>query len=220
MIFEELIEVVDEEPHEGAMNMALDEVLLRGVEVVTLRIYRWKRRAISFGYFGKVADAEAFGGGREMVRRWTGGGVVEHGEDLTYSLLIPRGSGIGELSAGESYRVIHGALAEILGVGGREIGLAGGGGEKKSEGCFENAVRDDLMVGGEKIGGAAQRRTRWGVMHQGSVRDAGWVRSGGAELAGRLGVRVVRRGWSGAELELGGKLVMEKYGAEEWLRRI
>ena len=85
MIFEELIEVLDEEPHDGAMNMALDEVLLRGVEVVTLRIYRWKRRAISFGYFGKVVDAEVFGGGREMVRRWTGGGRVEHGAELTAS---------------------------------------------------------------------------------------------------------------------------------------
>ena len=83
MIFDELTEVADPEPHDAALNMALDEVLLRRAAGPLLRVYRWARPAVSFGYFGKVADAEAAWPGREMVRRWTGGGIVPHGADVT-----------------------------------------------------------------------------------------------------------------------------------------
>ena len=53
VIFEELLVVSDETPHAAALNMALDEVLLRAVSVPTLRLYRWASRAVSFGYFGR-----------------------------------------------------------------------------------------------------------------------------------------------------------------------
>ena len=54
MIFEELIEVRDETPHPAALNMAIDEALLRQAVAPLLRIYRWERPAASFGYFGNL----------------------------------------------------------------------------------------------------------------------------------------------------------------------
>src|SRR6187402_3922001 len=96
----------DPEPHEAALNMAIDEVLLRTVPGPLLRVYRWTRPAVSMGYFDRIIDAEALADGRDLVRRWTGGGLVEHGEDVTYTLIVPRQHPLCTQSAAESYRLI------------------------------------------------------------------------------------------------------------------
>lgn len=70
----------------AAFNMALDEALLESAAAPLLRFYRWRRPALSFGYFGRYDEAAAQSSHREIVRRWTGGGIVPHGDDLTYSV--------------------------------------------------------------------------------------------------------------------------------------
>ena len=62
------------------------------IERPLLRVYRWERPAVSFGYFERWEPVREKYPEREAVRRWTGGGVVLHGEDFTYSMLIPRAS--------------------------------------------------------------------------------------------------------------------------------
>ena len=73
----------------AALNMAIDEALLEIASGPSIRFYRWDQPALSFGYFGKFADVANHAGEGDIVRRWTGGGIVFHGEDLTYSILIP-----------------------------------------------------------------------------------------------------------------------------------
>ena len=80
----------DEPPRPAALNMARDEVLLDGLAVAenvsVLRVYRWERPAVSFGYFEPwAAVAAGFGDGRELVRRWTGGRIVEHGAAVAWT---------------------------------------------------------------------------------------------------------------------------------------
>src|SRR5437867_4217598 len=75
--------------HSAAMNMAIDETLLKSVAVPSIRFYRWQSPALSFGYFGRFADVAIYAGERDLVRRWTGGGIVFHGDDLTYSIVTP-----------------------------------------------------------------------------------------------------------------------------------
>src|ERR1700751_1892034 len=79
----------DAAAHSAAMNMAIDEALLEYATVPSIRFYRWHSPALSFGYFGKFAHVAGYAGERDLVRRWTGGGIVFHGEDLTYSIVIP-----------------------------------------------------------------------------------------------------------------------------------
>src|SRR3954464_2148226 len=79
----------DVSPHLAAMNMAIDEALLETAVVPTIRFYRWRSPALSFGYFGKFTDVVIYAAERDLVRRWTGGGIVFHGEDLTYSIVVP-----------------------------------------------------------------------------------------------------------------------------------
>ncbi len=75
--------------HSPAMNMAIDEALLGSATIPTIRFYRWRSPALSFGYFGKFSDVAIYAAERDLVRRWTGGGIVFHGDDLTYSIVIP-----------------------------------------------------------------------------------------------------------------------------------
>ena len=73
----------------AAVNMAIDEALLETAETPSIRFYKWDHPALSFGYFGKFADVASHAPERDLVRRWTGGGIVFHGDDLTYSIVIP-----------------------------------------------------------------------------------------------------------------------------------
>ncbi len=82
----------DESPRSAAVNMAIDEALLETAEIATIRFYHWDHPALSFGYFGKFADVANYSAERDLVRRWTGGGIVFHGDDLTYSIVVPAAS--------------------------------------------------------------------------------------------------------------------------------
>src|SRR5688572_28350168 len=78
-------------PGGAAWNMAMDEALLTAAKVPVLRVYRWETPALSFGYFLSWQAAQEEGRGRVLIRRWTGGGLVEHGDDFTWSLIVPSG---------------------------------------------------------------------------------------------------------------------------------
>ena len=74
------------------------------------------------------------------------------------------------MKGGESYRAIHQILAAVLreenGMVPQLAGDSGGAGGV----CFESPVEFDVLGGvGEKIAGAAQRRSKSGLLHQGSV---------------------------------------------------
>src|SRR5437016_11611684 len=69
----------DHAAHSAAMNMATDEALLEHATAPSIRFYRWHSPALSFGYFGKFSDVAVCAAERELVRRWTGGGIVFHG---------------------------------------------------------------------------------------------------------------------------------------------
>lgn len=212
MIFERLELLDDPQPRGAALNMAIDEALLAGVgETAILRVYRWARPAVSFGVFEEFVPVRARFPRHEWVRRWTGGGVVEHGEDVTYSLIAARSCPWAAGRAEESYRLVHQAIAETI--PGAEI--AGEKAPKVSQACFENPVRHDLLLAGRKLGGAAQRRTRRGLLHQGSIRAA----VDGRRLAEAMAGDVLRRVLGEGELGRAEEIAAAKYGTAEWLGR-
>ncbi len=219
MIFDELTEVLDSEPHEAALNMALDEVLLGAAAGPMLRVYRWARPAVSFGYFGKVADVEAAWPGREMVRRWTGGGIVPHGADVTYTLLVPRDSAFFRLGAAASYCLIHQHLAALFAAEGSDVCMAAAAAPKVSEACFENPARYDLVANQEKIAGAAQRRTQAGLLHQGSIQAVVLPADIGTRLGKAFASKVSVRPLAENELAEAYELSAAKYATSAWLLR-
>ena len=90
--------------------MALDEALLENVSRLgrpVLRFYGWTEPAATFGYFQKSADVERATLLRPLIRRPTGGGIVPHDADWTYSFAFPPGHEWHLLKAEESYRRVH-----------------------------------------------------------------------------------------------------------------
>src|SRR5436189_4258680 len=79
------LNIYQDAAHSAAMNMAIDEALLEHAKIPLIRFYRWYSPALSFGYFGRFSDVAEHADVRDLVRRWTGGGIVFHGDDLTYS---------------------------------------------------------------------------------------------------------------------------------------
>ncbi|MGI8436664.1 MAG: lipoate--protein ligase family protein [Chthoniobacterales bacterium] len=208
----------DEERSSAALNMAIDEALLLSARDPVLRFYGWRGPSISFGYFGCYADVVAEEAQCEIVRRWTGGGVVWHGTDLTYSVILPRGSVSEMPSPRAAYEKIHSAMREAL-RGQLDAILVEKDSPKISEACFANPVFADVLLDGRKIAGAAQRRSRAGLLHQGSIQCEDLPDDFSESFARRLGGDFVTMGLDVEVKERARELAEAKYGTAEWLRR-
>src|ERR1700743_1226729 len=93
--------------NDATFNMALDEALLEAMprlQKPVLRFYRWTEPAASFGYFQKFSEIQRATLLRPLVRRPTGGGLVPHDADWTYSLAFPTTHEWYATSAVERYR--------------------------------------------------------------------------------------------------------------------
>lgn len=218
MLFETLAVLDDPAPASAAFNMAVDEALLERATVPLLRFYRWSRPSLSFGYFGKFADVVENAATHDLVRRWTGGGIVPHGEDLTYSLITPAKATASTHGPPAIYAALHEAIRTALRVEGRAAELAAEAAPKISDACFANPVRHDLLLDGRKIAGAAQRRTRAGFLHQGSIQLPNLTETFRQRFASTLARRVHPGHLASVVVERARVLAAEKYGTDAWLR--
>jgi lipoyl(octanoyl) transferase len=163
-------------PGSPEMNMALDEALLEiGPSLVApvLRFYSWNPPAATFGYFQKFAEVVFWTSLRPLIRRPTGGGLVPHDADWTYSLIVPPHHGWYRISAIESYRRLHQWISSAFQRLDVATELAPTQVEASPGRCFAGAEKFDLLWNGKKLAGAAQRRTRNGLLVQGSIQPQG-----------------------------------------------
>lgn len=223
---------LEELPLDAARQMALDEAVLLGSPAgsVVLRFFRWEGPAVTFGYsqpYAAAADAAAAKGfsSSSVVRRATGGGIVFHDGDLTFSLVFPW----ERLSAPcLIYKNIHrGAHLGLKAVGLRSAlwsprGKAAG---PPRAACFSGPEPMDLVDDADRkvLGGALRKRAGRGL-YQGSMRVEGFGRPR-EELEGAL--------LAGLTLEFGrepetrlspawiqaGDALAAKYRSDEWNQR-
>ena len=153
--------------------MALDEAILEHAARLgkpVLRFYGWTTPAATFGYSQRYAEVASWTSLRPLIRRPTGGGLVPHDADWTYSLAFPPVHRWYGFKAIESYRSVHEWIQRAfarIGVHGELAATS----QKPAPGqCFVGAERFDLLLGGAKVAGAAQRRTRNGLLIQGSIQ--------------------------------------------------
>ena len=163
--------------HDPAFNMAADEALLessreRGRPL--LRFYGWDCPAVSIGYVQRLDAAPA---GFAVVRRPTGGGVVYHDHDFTYTVVVPAGHWLANLDRTQSYDRINQAVQAGLAELSCPADLADGdiphSVDRLTMVCFQNPTKYDVLLNGVKIAGSAQRRTAHGLLHQGSIHFGG-----------------------------------------------
>lgn len=161
----------------GAMNMALDEVLLDAANNANqpmLRFYGWATPTVTLGYFQPVADRLARTGIAELawVRRPTGGATLVHDSrhEFTYALALPEKFATAPDAANWiclMHYLIRDALAS-LGVQARAVVC----GEEARLGpvlCFQHQTPGDLLIAGSKVAGSAQRKVRGAILQHGSV---------------------------------------------------
>lgn len=151
------------EVHPAAVNMAIDEILLRSVSKGdspnVIRFYRWRPSAVSIGYFQSLRDEVDLDMckrlGVDVVRRITGGGAVYHDFDgeVTYSVIAKEGSGIPR-DILDSYRVICDGIVRGL----EKLGLKG-----------EFKPINDVVLGGRKVSGNAQTRRMGCILQHGTI---------------------------------------------------
>jgi len=179
-----------DEKHSPAFNMAADEVLLetagtRGRPL--LRFYEWDRKAVSLGYVQSLSAAPE---GYAVVRRPTGGGVVYHDYDFTYSVVFPAGHWLTGLNRLLSYDWLNRSVQAALWHLNMPASLAeqeiSANVDRSSMVCFSNPTRYDILLEQRKVAGSAQRRTKDGILHQGSLHFGGPLPIARATLAAHL----------------------------------
>jgi lipoate-protein ligase A len=160
-------------PCDPAFNMALDESLLEAMPRLqrpVLRFYGWMEAAATFGYFQKFQEVAALTFLRPLIRRPTGGGIVPHDADWTFSLVFPPGHQWHGLRAEESYRRAHEWVRDSFARLGVKTELASCCRKAAPGQCFVGYEKFDVLCQGRKIAGAAQRRNRLGLLIQGSIQ--------------------------------------------------
>jgi lipoyl(octanoyl) transferase len=217
MKFEKLRLIQEESPRQAAENMAIDETLFLTAAYPVLRSYRWVRPSVSFGYFTPWSEVGLRFAGRDLVRRWTGGGIVEHGQDFTYSLICPGNKNLPTTI--EFYRLVHLAISNILQENGCPVEMVLLSEPVRSPACFEKPVQFDLKLRDQKVAGAAIRRSPKGLLLQGSIQRLEVPAQFEVLLASALGEHVDSSAVSDLMMEQAAYLAKEKYSAAEWNRR-
>lgn len=189
--------LIDTGPLDGPANMAVDEAILSCFDpersLPVLRLYGWNPPALSVGRYQDAAASlklelcatDAI----PVVRRMTGGGIILHAEELTYSIVCsPRHLG-DATGVKDGFRILCGFLLGTYRRLGLEAAFASDvkpAGERlgqRTDFCFAGKEEFDVLVNGRKIGGNAQRRLRGAILQHGSIPLESQVQAAARYLA-------------------------------------
>jgi lipoyl(octanoyl) transferase len=210
----------DETARSGPEQMALDEALLEIAQRPLLRIYRWAEATVSFGYSLPIASVRDHFPALPCVRRWTGGGMVRHLDDWTFALLVPSSDPLAGARPIQAYRQIHSGVAAALHKIGCEARLAEPVDCAHGLACFNSpALHDVIGVDDRKLCGGAQRRTRRGFLHQGSLQNVKPPENFALDLLASVAGKACAFSLTEVTLARANALVTSKYASKAWLER-
>lgn len=175
--------IIDTGVQTAEENMQFDAALLEKVETFSqpiLHFYEWQTDSATYGYFIQPAELlnleKAKSLSLSLARRPTGGGIVFHLWDLAFSVLVPAHCPQFSLNTLENYAFVnHAVLAAV-----REFLNAScplnltpedysSWDQNCSHFCMAKPTKYDVVWEGKKIAGAAQRKTKKGFLHQGTI---------------------------------------------------
>jgi len=183
----------------GPENMALDDALLQTFDpqrsLPVLRLYGWSSPTLSLGRFQDAAEVLLLdccrAAGVPVVRRISGGGVIYHAGELTYSIICAPEQIPAADSIKGTYRILTGFLLQFY----RNLGLKADYAVdsdvdreclgERTPFCFAGREQFDILVGGRKIGGNAQRRQKNVIFQHGSIPLIDSLREGVVYLRDR-----------------------------------
>ncbi len=171
------------------MNMAIDEALTRKCvdsedRPAAIRFYTWKETSCSIGYFQKIENVFKAPNGKKIpvVRRPTGGGIVYHGNDITFSIVKRRIQSNRQEDITSFYKLIGESLLRGLERLGftctfylpEEESHRSDKEGKLLNNCFSQQLfcsvtpaKYDIMIAGSKVAGYSARKSQGAVLCQG-----------------------------------------------------
>lgn len=179
--------IIDTGPALPEHNMAIDVQLLESLATHSqpiLHLYDWGVPAATYGHFidpyTLLNKTEVDAVGLTLARRPTGGGVIFHLTDFAFSILVPEGHPEYSLNTLDNYAFVNRLVIQAVE---RFVQLEAETKVNLSMLPIENLVVDehakhfcmgkptkyDVILDGRKVGGGAQRRTKHGFLHQGTI---------------------------------------------------
>ena len=160
-------------------NMSLDERLLaecKPGDPLILHLYEWQRPSLTFGYFMRLEDLlnieRLNAHGIDYARRPTGGGVIFHIWDVAFSIIVPSDHPFYFENTLECYGAINGGVKKAISKVVSNLDLLSfdpKGTGASNHFCMAKPTIYDVMLGGRKVAGAAQRKKKNGLLHQGTI---------------------------------------------------
>lgn len=175
--------IIETGPHFATEIMQKDRDLLdslAGEKSPILHFYEWKTPSVTYGHFLDPLKFFSMEGvekeGISLARRPTGGGIIFHLWDFAFSALVPAADKAFSQNTLENYAYINegvlSAVQDFLQIrSGIELTPQDGDlmGIGSQHFCMAKPTKYDVMVHGKKVAGAAQRKTKSGFLHQGSI---------------------------------------------------
>jgi len=175
--------ILDTGTRSAEENMRLDAELLENAHAHSqpvLHFYEWEGESATYGYFTdpasllNLASAEKLS--LHLARRPTGGGIVFHLWDMAFSVLVPAHCPEFSTNTLENYAFVNNAvLASVKDYLGGILPLSLTPEDYSpldkdcSRFCMAKPTKYDVMWEGRKVAGAAQRKTKAGYLHQGTI---------------------------------------------------
>jgi lipoate-protein ligase A len=176
-------EILDTGKATAVKNMEIDQQLLKDLSAKNqciLHLYDWESDSATHGYFvdpfqsldSKKVQKQAL----QIARRSTGGGIIFHLWDFAFSLLVPSTHPCFTINTLENYQTVNHLVANAVRLfSGNAVQpeLLQKEAEPLNESCvcfcMAKPTHYDVMINGQKVAGGAQRRTRFGFLHQGTI---------------------------------------------------
>ncbi len=234
------------EVNPGTLAMAFDELLLENASSgqPALRFYQWYKPTVSLGYFQPFEVASNFEG-MDVVRRPTGGDLLIHHHELTYALALPDSALPSK--AEELACLVHRVIACVLASLGVPTACQPSKGKLQvpdaPEGvlCFLHPAAGDVLAGGFKVVGSAQRRRQEALLQHGSIllrasEWAPWLKGVSdvapadltalqladilrLEIPKALGMAVTHSDWTESERNRAQHIAVTRYASSAWNQR-
>ncbi len=175
--------VIDSGKKSASELMNIDDKLLNAMDInddPIIHFYDFLKPSFTFGVFIKpeeLMNPKIYIKDFDFSKRPTGGGVLFHVWDFAFSCLVPKNHEGFLPDVMDSYKYINTKIAEALDEFLKEKGTGFSLQPEEIQSldplckqfCFAKPTKYDLMYGGKKLAGAAQRRKATGYLHQGSI---------------------------------------------------
>jgi lipoate-protein ligase A len=161
-------------------NMRQDAAFLEDLDVPTIHYYEWEVPSVTYGHFIRPSQflnlSACENKAMQLARRPTGGGIVFHAWDFAFSVLVPATSNACSLNTLENYAFVNQAVLKTVETFLKNEGtleLTPFDAEEKDMAsrhfCMARPTKYDVLFRGQKVAGAAQRKTKRGFLHQGTI---------------------------------------------------